>query len=446
MGVDALYLHVPFCAAKCRYCDFDSRACHDAAAFDAYAHAAEACVCWLGSLGVLSACRTAYIGGGTPTVLGARLPKIVAAVRAAAPLVTELSCEANPESLAPELAHALAAAGTTRISLGVQSLDDDELKALGRIHTAARARQAVAAAQAAGLDVSVDLMCGIPLQTKASWRRTLADAVRLGTGHVSVYPLTVEEGTELDRLVNAGAFPEPDEDFQAWCMEEARRTLSAAKLIPYEVASYARPGKRCRHNIAYWTGRSYLGLGRSAASMLDRATYDGLAGALGLPQLDSADAAARLRFTQVGDAFPGPAGDGARNRAGYEVERLTAREATAEDLMLGMRLSDGLSRAQLRAAASLVGEKPLRRAIETACAEGLAVWKHAASPTAFQEEQCADARSDCGGTLESEKRIGARAVANSSDRSNSDRLVPTRDGWLLGNELYGLFWDLAAGA
>lgn len=395
-AVEALYVHVPFCAAKCRYCDFDSRACHDPAALGAYAGAMRACLRRLGEKGALAACRTAYVGGGTPSLLGALLPGLVREIRRAAPGIAELTCEANPESFDTELAGALAAAGATRVSLGVQSLCDAELLALGRIHTADRARAAVRAAQAAGLDVSVDLMCGIPHQTAESWRASLAGVLELCVGHVSVYPLTLEEGTPLERAARADESLEPDEDFQAWCMEEARRTLRAAGLAPYEVASYARPGKRCRHNLAYWTGRGYLGLGRSAASMLGRGAYDALRPLLGLPAAPGD--AARLRFTQLTDALP--LGDAAAPPS-YDLEALTVREAAAEDLMLAMRLTDGAPAALLARAGRVVPAAALDRAVRTAVYEGLA--------------------------------------ALAADGS----LAPTDRGWLMGNELYELFWDLA---
>lgn len=397
--VEALYIHVPFCHAKCLYCDFDSRACRDRAAYESYVSSMVACVEHLGTIGVLASCWTAYIGGGTPSVLGERLCDLVRAVRAGSPGLTELSCEANPESFTPELAESLREAGATRVSLGVQSFVDTELRALGRLHSADRAREAIAAARQAGLDVSCDLMCGIPLQTRESWGSSLDAAIATGAGHVSVYPLTIEDGTAFARKVDAGVLAEPDGDFQAWCMEEARRRLLAAGLEPYEVASYACPGKACAHNIAYWTGRSYLGLGRSAASMLDRHTYDELGSVLGLPEV--APDAARLRFVQQTDALPLASAE----PPSYDVEELTAREAVAEDLMLGMRMSRGVGEELLAQARDVIGDATVDAAVKDALGRGLVCWREVE---------------------------GVR------------RLVPTHDGWLLGNELYGLFCDLAS--
>lgn len=396
--VDALYIHVPFCHARCLYCDFDSRACRDGDAYEAYVRSMVACIGRLGASGELASCRTAYIGGGTPSVLGEGSAELVRAVRSAAPGLVELSCEANPESFSADLAGKLAEAGATRVSLGVQSFDDGELRALGRLHSADAARAALAAARTAGLAVSCDLMCGIPLQTEGSWIASVDAAIAAGTDHVSVYPLTIEEGTPIAAKVSRGVLAEPDEDFQAWCMEEARRRLMGAGMHPYEVASYARPGCACAHNIAYWTGRSYLGLGRSAASMLDRPAYESLREAFGLPAV--ADDSARIRFVQTTDALPG----GNEGAPVYDVEEMTAREAAAEDLMLGMRMARGVDEDLLARARCAIGARALDAAVDAALERGLAAW---------------------------------------ADADGVRRLVPTHEGWLLGNELYGIFWDLA---
>lgn len=400
MAIGALYIHVPFCHAKCVYCDFDSRACADDRVFDRYVERMLDRLASLRSSGVLASCATAYIGGGTPTVLGRLLCEIVKQVRDIAPGLIELTCEANPESLSYDLAAGLAAAGATRISLGVQSFQDDELRALGRLHDARRAREAIGEALRAGLDVSADLMCGIPLQTDASWDDTLSQAFDSGIGHVSVYPLTIEEGTPLSVLLERGVWDEPDEDAQAGRMERARVYAERAGMHPYEVASYARPGKECRHNIAYWTGVEYLGLGRSAASMLARSYYEGLREVLGLPACSSR--AARLRVVQVADDTAG-----SMQPRAYDVEELDAREAASEDLMLGMRMTRGVGADLLAACRERIGAGPLERAIKEALGRGLARWSEDAT------------------------------------RDGVPRLVPTHDGWLLGNELYGLFWELA---
>ncbi|MFR7749989.1 MAG: radical SAM family heme chaperone HemW [Collinsella sp.] len=280
MAVTALYVHVPFCAQKCRYCDFDSRSvapCDLDAAFDAYFEQLYARLDAFGNAGALRQIRTVYVGGGTPSLAGERLVKLARRISMWCKPI-EFTCEANPESLTSELAAALAEVGVTRISLGVQTLDNTELAVIGRIHNAERALEAIATVKDVGLDVSCDLMCGLPGQTMASWQYTLDGALAAAPHHVSVYPLTLEEGTPLYRMACRDESLEPDEDFQAACMDVARERLSSAGYHPYEVASYALDGHECAHNIAYWTGQGYLGLGRSAAGMLDTEDFDRLAG------------------------------------------------------------------------------------------------------------------------------------------------------------------------
>lgn len=479
MKYRALYLHIPFCRAKCLYCDFDSRAltgCALEEAIGAYCEGLSAQVDAHGNAGELSAVETVYVGGGTPSLLGGRLVGLVDLVRSYCEPV-EFTCEANPESFTLDLAQALRAAGVTRISLGVQSLNASELKAIGRIHSAEQAMLAVAQAKAAGFSTSCDVMCGLPGQTLDTFAETLRSLVTLNPDHVSVYPLQLEEGTPLARMEEAGEMEVPDEDFQAQCMDLAAEVLEEAGYERYEVASYAKPGHRCRHNIAYWTGKPYLGLGRSAASMLDvckgecrearfiacpdvqkgegsrmrgeplspkeenllsrsdarrgeslsscpderneeglsarekglslreeglSAREEGLLSkGKALPPIDAnlsmdglssvrvSSDVARIRFKQLDDAG-----------GQFETEELSAREAAAEDLMLACRMTDGISADLLARAARVIPDDELSFACQQAVEKGLAVWD--------------------GGALR-----------------------PTHLGWLEGNELFGIFWDLA---
>ena len=332
MAVTALYVHVPFCAQKCRYCDFDSRSfapCDLSAALDAYFEQLFARLDAFGKAGAFDQIRTVYVGGGTPSLAGERLVELARRIRASCAPV-EFTCEANPESLTAELAAALAKVGVTRISLGVQTLDNAELTAIGRIHDADRALAAITTVKDAGLDVSCDLMCGLPGQTAVSWQRTLDGVLAAAPHHVSVYPLTLEEGTPLYRMACRDESLEPDEDFQAACMDVARELLGAAGYHPYEVASYALDGHECAHNIAYWTGRGYLGLGRSAAGMLDAEDFDRLAGLF--PGASSRGDAYRVRLVQRDD-----------DATVFEAEYLSQREAAAEDLMLACRMTRGVA-------------------------------------------------------------------------------------------------------
>lgn len=375
-GIGALYVHVPFCARKCAYCDFTSVATRkDDPTMARYANDLMTQIRACAEARLLDSCTTAYIGGGTPTLLGVKvLPSLVASIRKACPHIIELTCEANPDSLTDDVIAAVRDGGATRLSVGVQSFEDDELRALGRLHTAAQARDRVHAAVASGLDVSVDLMCAIPEQTDESWTRTLTQTLALGVGHVSVYPLTIEEGTPFGKRFDDVPTPWNDEDAQATRMEMAERMLQDAGYARYEVASYALPGKECAHNTAYWTGVPYLGLGRGAASMLDTGAYEAARSVFDwLPECEHG--AVRMRFSTIDQ----------------EVDFLNEREAWAEDLMLGMRLTRGLPQERFRGA----------------------------EPTVAQ--------------------LNARGLLCIRE----DRVVPTHDGWLLGNELFGALWDLA---
>ena len=408
MAIEAFYLHIPFCQSKCAYCDFDSVA---ACSLDD-ARAAQACyldrltnrVDAFGTAGLLDGVRTVYIGGGTPSLLGMRLVELVRSVMQwCAP--EEFTCEANPESFTSSLALQLARAGVTRISLGVQSLQEEELKAVGRIHSAAQALDAICYAKDAGLDVSCDLMCGLPLQTQDSWAKSVAGLIEAGPCHVSIYPLTVEDGTPLALKVDSGRLVLPDEDEQADEMELARRFLVEAGFAPYEVASYALPGHACRHNIAYWTGIEYLGLGRSAASMLSRDTFR-MSSSL-FSDLAPRDGAARIRVLQTDDAA-----------SNFEIEQLGIREAMAEDLMLACRMTRGIPQELLLRASAVFGKQIVADTCARAIELGLATWG------APDGENYVDASS--GGV---DLFPGA--------------LTPTQQGWLEGNELFGLFWNLA---
>ena len=411
MRFEALYLHIPFCKSKCAYCDFDSRAMGEGCALDeavaTYCDALAAQIDAHGRAGDLAEVQTVYIGGGTPSLLGVRLVELVRRVLGYCDPV-EFTCEANPESFTFDLARSLRAAGVTRVSLGVQSLQADELRAIGRIHTAEQAVKAVALAREEGFSTSCDLMCGLPGQTLDAWRDTLKRVLLADPDHVSVYPLQLEEGTPLERLEAAGKIEVPDEDFQAQCMDIAAELLHAHSYERYEVASYAKPGHRCQHNIAYWTGVPYLGIGRSAASMcaatgdvslLLENTFDGTPdsesdgtsdGAAGRSSANSSTA--RIRFTQLDDAGEE-----------FDHEFLTPREAMAEDLMLACRMTDGIGPELLARAIRVIPADELSAACDRAVEWNLAAWDNGA-------------------------------------------LKPTHLGWLDGNKLFGIFWDLAADA
>lgn len=410
MAVTALYVHVPFCAQKCRYCDFDSRSfapCNMSVALDTYFEQLYARLDAFGDAGALAQIRTVYVGGGTPSLAGERLVEFARRISAWCKPV-EFTCEANPESLTAELATALAGVGVTRVSLGVQTLDNAELTAIGRIHDADRALAAITTVKDAGLVVSCDLMCGLPGQTDLSWQRTLDGVLAAAPHHVSVYPLTLEEGTPLYRVACRDESLEPDEDFQAACMDAARERLSAAGYHPYEVASYALDGHECAHNIAYWTGQGYLGLGRSAAGMLDAEDFDRLAGLF--PDVLARGDAYRVRLVQRDDAA-----------TTFDAEYLSQREAAAEDLMLACRMTRGIGPDLLVRAARVIPADELAAACDRALELGLATWV----PETLGVHE---------GPFTSADVLAGHVRA---------RLAPTHLGWLDGNVLFELFWDLA---
>ncbi len=398
----ALYLHIPFCARKCAYCDFSSwETERDDPLMDRYAHALGRQLAEVRALGFLDSCETAYVGGGTPTLLGAEaLGGLVSKVRDACPRLAELTCEANPDSLSDDVLRALYDSGATRLSIGVQSLDDEELRALGRLHDAQTARERVAAAVASGLDVSVDLMCAIPHQSDHSWRATLDGALALGVGHVSVYPLQIEEDTPLACQLGDDDPPWHSSEVQAARMEVAEEALIRAGLHRYEVASYAKSGKACRHNQAYWTGLPYLGLGTGASSMLTREVYQRLRSVWsGLPAIGDDVARVRLTITSGRQAY---AETSSLEQLHADLELLDEAQAAAEDLMLGMRMAAGVNPGLVEHARGVLGMQRVDDVLERCVARGLAAW-------------------------------------------HGGRLVPTHEGWLLGNELYGELWGLAEG-
>lgn len=318
----ALYLHIPFCVRRCGYCDFATSAVErDSSAIDEYVESLVMEIRRASKEGKLGALETVYIGGGTPSYIGMRrLSMLLYALSTSMHLEPEVECtmEANPESLTAPMVRDIWALGVNRLSLGVQSFDDEVLRILGRAHDAEAARAAVRTAQERFQNVSVDLMCGIPGQSEESFAESVREAVALGATHVSVYPLTIEPHTPFDAAVMSGEMPEPDDDAEAACMEAAARILEDAGFHRYEVASYAKPGFESRHNTAYWTGKPYLGLGRSAVTMTQN----------------------EMRRMRVRD--------------GRVVDDLDARQMAAEDLMLGMRMARGVSDERVARAAAVI--------------------------------------------------------------------------------------------
>lgn len=352
-----LYVHVPLCRSRCSYCDFYSSVVdggpEPAAVVE---HTVALLRGWLAPDVRWSALKTLYIGGGTPTVLGPHLVQLVRSITELIPLANgaEVTVEANPESFTPKLAAALAAAGVTRVSVGVQSLDDDVLTRLGRTHDTATALSALAHGIDAGLDVSADLICGVPGVDAEEWERSLRAVVDAGVSHVSVYPLTVEPGTPLARAIASGEAEPPDEDALVDGMTAAAEVLGSCGFERYEVANYARPGHRSAHNSAYWTGQPYIGVGGGAHGMVNARQ----ARVLGLAPDEGGDVG-RARYSYAAHVLPGE-----QLQPLSSIEQLTVAEAAREDAMLGMRMTDGIDDA-LAARAAVVP------ALESLVADGL---------------------------------------------------------------------------
>ena len=262
----ALYIHWPFCVSKCPYCDFNS---HVRAAVDQDAWRAAL----LADL-AFEAARTPgrrlgsiFFGGGTPSLMP---PATVAALIEAAArhwrfaADVEITLEANPSSVEASRFADLAAAGVNRVSLGLQSLDDSRLLFLGRAHDVAEGLMALGTAQSVFGRVSFDLIYALPGQSEADWRRELEQALGFGTGHVSLYQLTIEPGTRFAALAAKGELPPPDPDRGAALYEATQALTEAAGLPAYEISNHARPGEESRHNLAYWRYQSYAGIGPGA--------------------------------------------------------------------------------------------------------------------------------------------------------------------------------------
>ena len=268
-----IYIHIPFCVKKCAYCDFASFS-GLLAQRERYVSAVCREIRTQAAFFGRRAVHTVFLGGGTPTLLdGAQVKRLLNTLRECFDLMpgAEITMEGNPGTLTMENLCAYRAAGVNRLSLGVQSMDDALLRAIGRIHTAKEAEQAVRMARDAGFEnVNLDLMFGLPGQRAEQWADTLSRAMALSPEHLSCYSLILEEGTRLYEDVEAGtSAPLPDEE-EMERMDALTGSMTAqAGYAQYEVSNYAKPGRACRHNIVYWECQPYLGVGLGAHSDMD---------------------------------------------------------------------------------------------------------------------------------------------------------------------------------
>lgn len=320
-----LYIHVPFCASRCAYCDFYSTTLGtDVRRLYVTALCAEIGARRTETAG--STLHTIYIGGGTPSQLTTdELAQIVDAVRSChdTTTVAETTIEANPDDVTPRWAEAVRSLGFDRVSLGVQTFDDRLLHFLSRRHTAQQARDAVTTLHAAGFtNLSIDLIYGLPGQTAESWRQDLATAFSLPIEHLSAYSLMFESGTRLTDMRDKGLVSEADEELSLNMFRALEEAAEEAGFEHYEISNFARPGRRSLHNTSYWDGTPYVGFGPAAHS------FDGTS-----RRWNASDVAAYA-------ARPG--------EPPHETELLTLHDRYDEYVMTRLRTSDGLLPAEIK--------------------------------------------------------------------------------------------------
>jgi oxygen-independent coproporphyrinogen-3 oxidase len=347
-GGFGLYIHWPFCQSKCPYCDFNS---HVAATIDQ--------LCWrdaylreIARVGAETPGRvleTVFFGGGTPSLMDPEVvADVLAAVRATWPMVNdpEITLEANPGSVEAGRFQGFADAGVNRVSMGVQALRDEDLRRLGRLHSVGEARQAFDIARKFFNRVSFDLIYARQDQTLADWRSELREALSMAVDHLSMYQLTIEEGTAFgDRFARGGLRGLPDEDVQADMYAVTQEVCAAHGMPAYEVSNHARAGAESRHNLIYWRMGDYIGIGPGAHGRL---TLDGRRWATVAPKAPGA----WLAMAESGPAVEEPR------------EEVLKDEQALEYLLMSMRLSEGMDVARY--------ERLAGRPLDSGRLEGLA--------------------------------------------------------------------------
>jgi putative oxygen-independent coproporphyrinogen III oxidase len=325
-----IYIHWPFCAAKCPYCDFNSHVrtqIDESAWVKGIARELHHVAALQG--GVRPTVQTIFFGGGTPSLMhGDSVAAVLDAIVELWPVArdVEVTLESNPASADAQRFRNYRAAGVNRLSLGVQALNDADLKALGRLHDVAEAKAALALAMRAFDRVSLDLIYARPHQTAAQWRNELREALVFGTEHLSLYQLTIEPATPFATLARTGALAIPDDDTAAALYETTQEMTEGAGVPAYEISNHARPGAECRHNLLYWRYGDYAGVGPGAHGRLTLADRRVATSTERLPERW------RAAVERQGHGF-------------IEQSEIATQEAAREHLLMNLRLTKGIDRA-----------------------------------------------------------------------------------------------------
>ena len=388
----SIYVHIPFCETKCPYCDFNTYAAIEPLMPDYIAALNTEITLWGRLLGGPEV-HTIFFGGGTPSYLPSDdIRHTMETIHSAFDVepAAEVTLEANPGDFSGEKLAAYLDCGINRLSIGVQSFDDDLLKTLGRRHNAADALQAYRQAQDAGFDnISIDLMYGLPHQSIGHWQDTLRQALELAPPHISMYCLTLEGGTPMERWVEQGSMPTPDADLAADMYLAAQDEMRGAGYRHYEISNWALNGKLSRHNLTYWRNQPYLGVGPGAHSYLGDCRFS----AIRPPR----EYIRRMR-EEPNDAGKASMHETIRGVPVVdEIERIDKPLEMAETMMMGLRLDEGIS---------------VERFTE----------RFGAPPSRFYEE-----------TLKELERLGLLCTRNGALRL-------THRGRMLGNEVFSRFF------
>ena len=351
----AIYIHWPFCAAKCPYCDFNS---HVAASIDhaAWREAYRKEIAWYAARTPGRTVTSIFFGGGTPSLMEAETVQAVIDTVAehwqVAPDV-EITLEANPTSIEQSRFAAFRTAGVNRVSVGVQALNDADLKFLGRQHDHKEARQALEIAKKIFDRFTFDLIYARPNQSVHSWRQELEQALQIAGDHLSLYQLTIEEGTPFHLRHARGEFSVPEQDDAGELYEVTQEIMAVAGLPAYEVSNHARPGQESRHNLTYWRYGDYVGIGPGAHGRLTLG---------GAKQGTRGHRAPAIWLERV-----------ARNgHGGHPFEAIDAGKRFSEALMFGLRLREGISLAKLAMESGRTVDRLFdAEKVAKLCAEGL---------------------------------------------------------------------------